>query len=390
MLVPVNIRDKATGTKRNQILEVSDTATVTNLKEKIAEVINLPKDNIKIVFGGHVLDPNATLGGLLLGPSTSVLALVAETSSSAAQSSKTDAERNPQNIGGFYVYCKQCNDVTRGKLRICCSGCSSPDVIAKQEPTGWIDVLRSNRIPVFCENCDAENLYARFTFKCVPCGEICAALSQTRGNWESAECVICCDAPQFVFDFGCNHPSCKNCFTHYAETQLKEAQFRFRPPFGYTLRCPATECDFCITDVHHFRILGPTQYAEYQRLATEKLIALDESGYFCPFPGCGASFLLDENDLPEVEDDQIDDRIQCIECRRLFCRNCREAVCKCETEDRTNSTINLTTKKCPGCNVSTERNGGCAHMTCTHCHLDWCWICVTPWREDCQWDHWFG
>ena len=32
-------------------------------------------------------------------------------------------------------------------------------------------------------------------------------------------------------------------------------------------------------------------------------------------------------------------------------------------------------RKCPHCNVLTERNGGCNHMTCGMCNKHWCWIC---------------
>lgn len=39
-------------------------------------------------------------------------------------------------------------------------------------------------------------------------------------------------------------------------------------------------------------------------------------------------------------------------------------------------------KPCPGCGVLTERNGGCAHMTCPQikedgdrCNTNWCWLC---------------
>ncbi|CAJ0578787.1 unnamed protein product, partial [Mesorhabditis spiculigera] len=260
-----------------------------------------------------------------------------------------------------------------GKLRLYCNQCGTDEILLKREPSGWADVLKNNRIPVSCECCvDA------------------AALSQTRGNWESAECVVCGDAPQFVFDFGCNHPCCKDCFATYSATQLREAQFRFRAPFGYTVACPSSGCDFCITDVHHFRVLGTKLYHDYQKLATEKLIALDNSGYFCPYPKCGASFFLEDDDLFEPPTVSTYARIRCVECRGFFCRNCREIECTCHNEELTKTTINLTTKKCPGCQVSTEKNGGCSHMSCGNCHLDWCWICGTAWKEDCQWDHWFG
>jgi len=35
----------------------------------------------------------------------------------------------------------------------------------------------------------------------------------------------------------------------------------------------------------------------------------------------------------------------------------------------------LNIKPCPGCGADTERNGGCSHMTCPQCQVEWCWNC---------------
>jgi len=35
----------------------------------------------------------------------------------------------------------------------------------------------------------------------------------------------------------------------------------------------------------------------------------------------------------------------------------------------------LNIRPCPGCGADTERNGGCSHMTCAQCQVEWCWNC---------------
>ncbi|KAE8374798.1 hypothetical protein BDV26DRAFT_283978 [Aspergillus bertholletiae] len=47
----------------------------------------------------------------------------------------------------------------------------------------------------------------------------------------------------------------------------------------------------------------------------------------------------------------------------------------------TRRTIAETARPCPGCNVATERSGGCKHMTCVLCQQEWCWDCGIHWRR---------
>jgi len=35
----------------------------------------------------------------------------------------------------------------------------------------------------------------------------------------------------------------------------------------------------------------------------------------------------------------------------------------------------LWTKKCPGCQRPIQKNGGCPHMRCSHCEMNFCWTC---------------
>ncbi|KAF7615812.1 hypothetical protein AFLA_009319 [Aspergillus flavus NRRL3357] len=44
-------------------------------------------------------------------------------------------------------------------------------------------------------------------------------------------------------------------------------------------------------------------------------------------------------------------------------------------------TIAETARPCPGCNVATERSGGCKHMTCVLCQQEWCWDCGIRWQR---------
>ncbi|KAF2454219.1 hypothetical protein BDY21DRAFT_291651, partial [Lineolata rhizophorae] len=88
-------------------------------------------------------------------------------------------------------------------------------------------------------------------------------------------------------------------------------------------------------------------------------------------------------------------RIRCLACFYEACviHNCEWHVSEtCEQYNlRTNprahaeieaseKTIADTTKKCPNCNVSIEKNRGCEHMTCRQCRHEFCWHCSGNWK----------
>ncbi|CZR59768.1 uncharacterized protein PAC_09662 [Phialocephala subalpina] len=55
----------------------------------------------------------------------------------------------------------------------------------------------------------------------------------------------------------------------------------------------------------------------------------------------------------------------------------KEAVWKRHIEEEASmSTVERTTKKCPGCTWPIEKNEGCQHMTCISCCSQWCWDCL--------------
>ena len=39
-------------------------------------------------------------------------------------------------------------------------------------------------------------------------------------------------------------------------------------------------------------------------------------------------------------------------------------------------------KKCPNCEIITEKNKGCNHMSCPKCNYQWCWLCNGKYNEN--------
>ena len=42
-------------------------------------------------------------------------------------------------------------------------------------------------------------------------------------------------------------------------------------------------------------------------------------------------------------------------------------------------------RKCPGCKVRIEKNGGCPHMSCYRCHYNFCWCCMGNYATHNRW-----
>lgn len=384
VLVTVNNRSaihKQLGNKTfHLIIDIDEDSTVQSISEALSKRIDVPDYCFKVILCGKVLANSTPIRNLLLGPQTSLSALVVDATENGSEGAlqKTIIHND---ASSFQVYCKPCGLVRRGKLRVYCSQCSSSSIILERDPAGWDDVLSLSKITGDCQDCGKE-VFVQFCFKCVVCDEKALPFIHCRGTAGNSDCSICGEViKDVIVDFGCHHNICMQCFIAYMNTSFNQQQFLLRPPHGYTLSCPVYNCNGCVTDPHHFYLLGEENYENYKKLAAEKFVTLQEDGIFCPNPKCGSAFIWDR------EPDQS--KVRCPHCYCVFCSDCRLQKCICNEPDPTRATIETLCKKCPSCGAPTERNGGCTHIHCIHCNAHWCFLCVRPWSEECQWSHWF-
>ncbi|VDM70261.1 unnamed protein product, partial [Strongylus vulgaris] len=152
---------------------------VKTIEERISEKIGVPAHQLRVILCGHALEESTLMKDLLLGPATSLIVFVENQQPSVSTTERAirnvpshpPVARNTPDIGSFYVWCKSCCDIRRGKLRVYCGGCSSSAVLVKTEPSCWRDVTRSQQIEVNCEDCKSVQ-YAVFKFKCAKCNEV--------------------------------------------------------------------------------------------------------------------------------------------------------------------------------------------------------------------------
>ncbi|KAI1725297.1 IBR domain, a half RING-finger domain-containing protein [Ditylenchus destructor] len=389
------------------IVDLIATDTIGSIKTKLAQQCGISTELMKIVFCGRCLNENTTVDSLFLGPLTNLTVLISKVAKPSRAVDESWELVEPANVkslyedqtneshSSFYVYCKKCKKMRRGKLRAYCAKCDSSAIMFVNQPNDWPDLgykthgaPERNRIKADCDDCGSKSENVRFIFKCTCCGEEATPLTHIRKNVDSLPCVICGEISNlFVSLYNCPHATCNDCFTAYCEQVHNQQNFVRKPSIGFTVACPVTGCSGCVSDVHHFYLLGKEGYERYQKSAAEMFFVQQTLRQYCPNPDCGAAFTLDEADNDEQEK-----MILCPECSKLYCRFCQSlSACRCneQSNDENLKTIKRISKPCPNCGAPTERDGGCAHVRCLVCKAEWCHVCSSLWSDNCQWDHWF-
>lgn len=172
----------------------------------------------------------------------------------------------------------------------------------------------------------AYGIYNAFTYEFAPSRHIPDYYPQI--NNQSIYCSICFDSitPFDQKKLSCGHAYCTDCLTGYIDLKLKE-----KSTAG--MQCPDPMCR---------RKLSPPEIKYVLNNNTTKMDA-----YY--------NIRLEEYNIRHNKPSTI-------------------------TDPATAALINKTTKPCPSCKSSIEKNGGCKHMTCSRCKHEFCWECLTNWR----------
>ncbi|ORY79475.1 hypothetical protein BCR37DRAFT_394195 [Protomyces lactucae-debilis] len=199
------------------------------------------------------------------------------------------------------------------------------------------------------------------------------------------ECPICCDDGELVtYSLECGHRFCLDCYTRYLEEKIvEEGEVR-------RLVCPGEKCKLVLLESSIRLLTESDVFSRYQRLLDRVYVDDHENIRWCPAPECECAI---ECNVPSR---QLALRIPSVECAEghLFCFGCgldehQPCICpivkiwlkKCEDDSETSNWISANTKECPKCTTTTEKNGGCNHMTCRKCKYEYCWVCMGTWAD---------
>lgn len=193
------------------------------------------------------------------------------------------------------------------------------------------------------------------------------------------ECSICADevpASQCTA-LSCDHRFCNKCWQQYLTLKITEGEVT-------RIKCPQVKCNLIVQESVIKMLVTAEIYDKYLRYITKSFVE-DNDGKrkWCPRPGCGNAITA------EIISGTI---VKCT-CGYRFCFSCHKeahapATCiqvkewekKCKDDSETTHWKYANTKDCPKCETSTEKHGGCNHMTCRQCKHEWCWVCTRPWR----------
>lgn len=246
-------------------------------------------------------------------------------------------------------------------------------------------------------------------------------------------CPICCnDSVTDVFLLLCGHEYCLPCYSQYVKASTRK---------GSLIRCMDVECNFAIvpSDVEFLlqaSVAAPEPEADVSSESSASISSYDqqfekldllgrlvaheprepllENAYlvsaasldidsrheqyrWCPAVDCTGLAELVVN--PRKDDFEFSSDIDLANVAIVSCPNSHEFcfdcqyenhlpcpcwlvkkwVKRCEDDSETANWIEANTQSCPRCHTQIEKNGGCNHMKCQKCTLEFCWICLGDW-----------
>ena len=206
-------------------------------------------------------------------------------------------------------------------------------------------------------------------------------------NYSEHTCPICyVDSPgiNFIILNMCKHYFCKMCITEFIENSIHHSQIS-------SIRCPNYECKKPINPKQIKEFVSPEMGIKYDKFSVRTALEGREGVFWCP--RCEGPAFREEFSIGAI----------CSICELLFCSLCMSKYhpfvkCGSMIEKYKSKKVNIRidkdlipeelkheiesdymikkyTKKCPGCGVSINKQGGCNKVVCK-CGGYMCWLCT--------------
>jgi len=160
-----------------------------------------------------------------------------------------------------------------------------------------------------------------------------------------------------------------------------------RMMYGKELKqCPCMGCNKPFTLTTLKNIAPPKIFQDYKQSMWISKLTVCQNFRFCPNENCGTGIELPESCCKA-------ENISCPSCDYEFCPQCygpshsEVGTCREFLYLSSASHTCFETKQCPFCLVWIEKNNGCDHMTCDHCHNEFCWSCMGDYHKPFEGEH---
>ena len=163
----------------------------------------------------------------------------------------------------------------------------------------------------------------------------------------------------------CGDLFCTHCWFNYLKTLITEAKVD-------EIKCMNHECNKIMTDEFIYKHISKEKNLidKYNKFKKRSEIIKDKNKNLCPNPDCD-SFLQKNSVSKYVQ----------YENGHKYCFDCLNPPHGNKSCDKESESLFMDWKKdkrvkrCPRCQMFTEKNEGCNHMTCVSCQYQWCWLC---------------
>lgn len=201
----------------------------------------------------------------------------------------------------------------------------------------------------------------------------------------SDKCLICFEQSDDCLSLACKHTACISCFKAFIKSSLLSGINNLKPKCFYP-QCEMTLGPSLIRRLH--KDSTQTMKFYYRTMLEHYLDGHPQSYFLCKSNKC-------KKIISVVINPAAPSTVVCA-CLIAYCTLCHEQAhvllsCKeysswraykSEKLDKANDTwIRKNTKPCPNCNWAIEKNDGCLHMVCLKCKHEFCWVCITVWKN---------
>ena len=166
-------------------------------------------------------------------------------------------------------------------------------------------------------------------------------------------------------ELNCGHQCCSTCWFEYLKHKIEESNVS-------RIHCFGINCDTVLTDDFIMGTISTDRNLidKYQRFKEKASIIEDPNKKFCPVPNCDSY----------ITRNPANKYVQCRNGHKtcFMCLKKWHGDRECDNEIDKDFQLwkkNKVLKRCPKCNMYTEKNEGCNHMTCAQCKYQWCWLC---------------